>query len=207
MKKLLCLLLVLCVLFCVGCTNTQGGDETSADASGGEHTPQWHLSETVEDELMIEYDIGVVTPLVYEKTINDIFYRVEFFEEFYPIGSLMQVRITMTNDSDNEFVYDATNMLGLIYQWGDYEVGRSVKFFPVHEPEGQEIDYSVVYIGEGIERTLPVGGTIVFERALRVTPEFFIKGEYVYGFPVFGEGYDTVKIPLEVVNRNEQKAQ
>ena len=42
MKKLLCLLLVLCVLLSVGCTAPQGGDEpseTPQDSGSGEQNP------------------------------------------------------------------------------------------------------------------------------------------------------------------------
>ena len=140
MKKLLCLLLVLCVLFCVGCTNTQGGDETSADASGGETTadasggettadpsggeipgekeiyiPGWHLSEDRSD-LYISYNDYVLSfeRTEYEENENGFLIHVDFFENYYPAGSMLQYRITVTNNTGEDIAYDGKAALGRI---------------------------------------------------------------------------------------------
>lgn len=211
MKKLFCLLLVFCILFCVGCTNTQGGDGTTSDPNGGEtsgdlepYTPEWHLSETVDEELLLSdasTDIGIRVPLVYEKTVSDVAFRFEFFEEFYPIGSMMQVRISMTNNSKKDIEYNAAGMLGHICRWENFEMGKSVSFRPVLDPNnGEKLEEKDYYADVVYKRNFLVGETLVFERAVRVSSEFFTVGEYAYSFPSYFGDNEIVKIPITVVN-------
>ena len=217
MKKLLCLLLVLCILFCVGCASTQGGDRTTSDPNGGEtsgdfepYTPEWHLSETVDEELLLSdasTDIGIRVPLVYEKTVSDVAFRFEFFEEFYPIGSMMQVRISVTNNTTEDIVYQANteSMLGLLYKEADEtdELLRAPRFLQVREPNGESFTY---YTDDQKPRNFHAGETLVFERAVRVSPDFFSKGEtYSYIFAMIDITSDmrfyNVEIPISVEDR------
>ena len=224
MKKLLCLLLVLCVLLSVGCTNPQGGGETSADPSGGEttadasggettgepeaYTPQWHLSETIEDEAFVDYDIGVIVPYTtYEKDMKGLLFRVEFFEEFYPLGSILQVRLSITNNKGMDIEYDLAKTLGAIVYTGpnnSFYTDKSVALKPVSHQDVRY--YSAEEDYYSLPATLRAGETVVFERAIRINPVFFTPGEYEFRFTVMPpkpvEPYAVFTFPIAVVNRN-----
>ena len=173
MKKLLCLLLVLCILFCVGCASTQGGDETTATPNGGEttadpngeetsfdlesYTPKWHLSGTTSDLYISRKPRAIKIPkTVYEEDINGFHFHVDFFETIYPEGSKMQYRATITNNSGSAVRYHEKSAIGVIYGNGQTEYFKMVTPNISHltDDDGRWID-------------LNEGETVVFEGALR----------------------------------------
>ncbi|MBR2907627.1 MAG: hypothetical protein IKC26_06220 [Clostridia bacterium] len=192
MKKLFCLLLVLCVLLSVGCTNTQGGgetttgpngDETTADPNGGEttgaqnppieYTPQWHLSGTFNGDLLVSYDENdgymiKIPQTQYEENINGFLFHIDFFEDYYPAGTMMQYRVSITNNTSEDIRYDAKSTIGRITNGS----GRSELFSVVYPTN---LDY---FTDDVDERTLPMGKTVVFECATRVDNSFFAEGDY-----------------------------
>ena len=198
MKKLLCLLLMLCVLFCVGCTNTQGGDETSADPSGGETTadasggettadpsggetpgekeiyiPGWHLSETYNNDLYVSYNnYGISFERTeYEENKNGFLIHVDFFENYYPAGSMLQYRITVTNNSGKDIIYNAKNALARITYSEKIIVCDSI--FP----------NDICDVTDDVDlREFHAGETLVFEGTTRIDSKFFAVGSYRFGF-------------------------
>ena len=187
MKKTICLLLVLCILFCFGCANTEDGDETTADPSDEEtsfdlesYTPKWHLSETISSELYIPRKTRAIKipKTVYEEDINGFHFHVDFFETIYPEGSKMQYRATITNNSGSAIRYDAKAAVGMICGNGQE------KQFDVVIPDISILsDYTDV-------RTFEAGETLVYEGLIRS--------------PAVEPGKYTFEIRL-VKSRNESK--
>ena len=162
------------------------------------YTPEWHLSETVEEDLLRRYDIGVVPPLTEEKTIDSLFFQIEFFEEFYPIGSQMQYRLSVTNNTGEDVTYDAVTTLGhLSYTDPKTLERRTLEFNAVNHRDVKYHNYTDMSMT--VPRTLPAGETVVFERALRVDPGYFTVGSYTFCFFIAGK---TLEIPISVIDRN-----
>ena len=226
MKKLLCLLLVLCVLLSVGCTAPQGGSEpsdTPQDSGSGEqnppgessgdwmpteeYTPAWHLSETLQNEITLpevpkELSGYVVrVPKVYEEICDGVLFRVEFFHEYYPLASLIQVRVQMQNNTGKEIVY-GSNSSAL----GDFCLeGQSKSLYwreSILDPgnvNGEDFYFTCV----SRETEFPAGETFTYERVYTAEPSFFTSdGAFVFRFSLFEvkTGINrSIEVPISVV--------
>ena len=113
----------------------------------------------------------------------------------------------MTNNSKKDIEYNAAGMLGHICRWENFEMGKSVSFRPVLDPNnGEKLEEKDYYADVVYKRNFRVGETLVFERAVRVSPDFFSKGEtYSYIFAMIDITSDmrfyNVEIPISVEDR------
>ena len=133
MKKLLCLLLVLCILFCVGCASTQGGDGTPPESSGettGEEASVTLL--TMENWENCKPAIGH-----YEFERDGILVGVDFWDLPRPwFGERIEGTVTYTNNTGEEisgYLHAYVEMGGL---WNQDEI-VSYSTAPRTEPNEQ----------------------------------------------------------------------
>ncbi len=215
MKKLTILILVLCLVFSLFSCGTKGNGDSSGTPEGsgtGEqnppegYTPRWHLSEQLGGNLLSEYDLGVAIPLTEcTRYSDDVVFEVELFEKFYPLGSYLQARITVTNNSEADIIYYANSSPGEITST-EYNSSsrRTQSLTPILEPEGYE---DINYYIDGVQRRVfKRGEQLVFERAILVSPRYFIVGEYSLEFTIRQIEPTTKEykcsIPIFFVDRN-----
>jgi len=190
MKKILCLLLVLCVLFCVGCTNPQqGGDEpseTPQDSGSGNADPpgspnEWHLSGEPEEEPYISYsDYGVEIPEIkYDETINDIRFELDFFEGYYPAGSILQYQLTVTNNTGADLRYEGHRAVAHLCPEEGTGDADPVPCKLINPYKTYNTRYDPTF-EESPLYTLLAGKSEVFQGYLRVDERLFRAGAYLF---------------------------
>ncbi len=231
MKKILSLFIALLLLLSVGCAAPQEGDdpsETLEESGSGaqnppyessgewtpteEYTPGWYLSETLQNEItppeVPEELSGYVVrvPRVYEETHDGVLFRVEFFHEYYPLGSLIQVRIQLQNNTGKEIVYGSNSLsLGCFCsEPGDLE-GQSKSLYwrdSILDPgrvNGEDFYFTCV----SRETEFPAGETFTYERVYVAEPSFFTsESSHVFRFSLFEAeaGMNRfIEVPISVV--------
>lgn len=105
---------------------------------------------------------------------------VDFFEEYHPLGGVIQVRITVTNndDKDIEFTSNSDDIKG---HFRDKATGGNLSMTYKH-PEDMLFDAAVTYYD-----TLKVGEPKTFERVYMADADFFRPdGKYIYVFEING---------------------
>ena len=179
MKKLT-VLLMLALLVLTAC-NPSGGVETTAPEGVGittapeitteeltteEETTPWHLSVPPEWELRL-YDVPKEKenlyyrlPLVHEGEVDGFSLKFEFFQEFYPIGEPVQMRMSITNNTGEDISY-AWNPGYLGYVIADGSGAGYVESIRTADL----VDVDTLYY-----RELASGETVVYEKVMVVDP-------------------------------------
>lgn len=138
---------------------------------------------------------AVKVPLQYIKTVNNIVFTVDFFQEYYPLGGFIQLSITAVNNTGSDIEYHGNNHYGTGY------------FYCYNRPEasyrmiGITASQEAYFVKASVAReTLKAGETTTYERLTRADPDFFKPGGS-YSF-FFGIGSSIIEIPVEVVRLN-----
>ena len=236
MKKLF-VILILSVLLLSSCTASDGGETSGTpDTAAPEITTDeittgasetWYLTKQMEvdpkiPEISEEHaSLVVKPPLVTEGEQNGIRYKVEFFRDYYKIGELIQVRITLTNLNSSLTIkpsYPSGVAVAYFDSHSDTQSSREVAL-PMNEEERNMISrgalaYMVtaeIFNRENYERRFPLtdikyGETHVIERVFLADPDFF--GEprdftFVATLEPFSKNIGfCVEIPIEVVSQD-----
>ena len=99
-------------------------------------------------------------------------FNVEVFEKFYPVGSYLQVRLSVTNNTGADFEYYANADVGFLIPKGG--IGSQMNLPPLVRPEYPGISYTD-YVDY---RVFPAGETLVYEFTRYISPEYFVMQNY-----------------------------
>ncbi len=178
------ILFIFCLLL-PGCRSTGAAAETET----------WYLSsqtdraiETISvPEELSKYAVKV--PVHHTETVNNVVFTLDFFQEYYPLGSLIQLRITITNKTGADIEFIGNNSPGYFSdgQRHLYIIGITV---------GQ----AAYYAKQSVEmETIKTGDTVTYEQLYLASPDFFKPGKSISY--VYDKLWDLYKIefPIEVV--------
>lgn len=213
MKRLFSLLLL--VLLCLsGCSGPAAPAEssepaeveTTADPAVGtaDAKPQWYLTSELErtityPEVPAEYaGYSVKLPVVYEAVAKGgLSVKIEFFQETYPLGSLIQARISVTNTTEAELQY-----------W--WNTDRIAYFEKSNAPHGTCLTATPLgsvppemYVEMILTKPIAVDETAVFEYIFIADPSFFVGGDchFLFALTLEGDAPDLlISVPVEPVS-------
>ena len=213
MKRLFFLLLTLLLVccHCFACT-AQEPEITIGDSKGYE---PWYLSVShlravalpeVPEELQ---DLRIQLPTEYNLLMNGIELELDFFQEYYSPGELIQLRITMTNHRESDLRFCQENS-------GGYSpTGKHPGMCERSDGECLGINEAcsaVALNGDGWaadsvkDFSLAPGGTAVYECAFTADPAFFVPDDeftYSYVCLIQSEGNDAdaaLTVPVTVTH-------
>ena len=124
--------------------------------------------------------VAVKVPLTYETNVSGISFAAEFFQVYYRIGDLIQVRYTFKNQTEQDFLFESTHGCPrIIFRAEDEErsIFRDVYlyYFPNEPTDDAKPYYSYEYYLEDDEKhiVIPAGQTLVLEYAYYADSDFF----------------------------------
>jgi hypothetical protein len=136
---------------------------------------------------LVEYAVKV--PLQYTETIENVTFTLDFFQEYYPLGSLMKLRITVTNNTGADIEFIGNNSPGY---FSDGTQNLSIT--------GITAGQAAYYAKQSVEmETIKTGETVTYEQLYLASPDFFKAGKSI-SF-IYDKLWDLYKIefPIEVV--------
>ncbi len=186
MKKILSLgVISICIMIMLAACNRLGvagigdtGLNTPISKTNIE-TMAWYLSKETDYKIALpevpEYLKGyaVKVPTSYTEILDGVDYKIEFFQEYYPLGSLIQARITITNNTTETIDY-----ISEYYNTGYFIREDNEKNAFIALGVNQIADY---YNAAVDHKVLPAGETSVIEKVFIADPDF-IKPDMTYKF-------------------------
>ena len=128
-------------------------------------------------------NLALRVPKSYEFSIDDVIsVKVEFFQEYYPIGSYIPVRYTIQNISSNDFLKIRYDMLGQIRNYTlKKAVSKTIGFFSNDEGCKECYSRSIFSTSDFCTFDLPCKNgteedeqsTVVFEYLYYASPDIF----------------------------------
>ncbi len=134
-----------------------------------------------------EYTVKV--PLQYTETVDNIVFTFNFFQEYYPLGGLIQLRVTVTNNTGADIKFVGNNSPGY---FSDNKQCLTITGITVYQ--------AAYYAMTSVEmETIKAGETVIYERLYTASPDFFMPGKTImYVYDSLGALY-KIKIPVDVV--------
>lgn len=210
LKIIFAFLLILCLLLS-GCKTkisqaeiTNISDIISSETiltSAAPETIQWYLDMQTSwalDTLPVPEELSgyaVKVPLKFTATVDNIEYTVDFFQEYYPLGGFIQIRLTALNSTGSDITYQGDSAYGIGIFYKNDGSGQNLSMSAVNLEQSAYFTTQVVKY-----ETIKSGETSVYERMARADPDFFKPGGS-YSF-FFGICSNIIEIPVEVVKLN-----
>ena len=202
-------------------TETEKPEETTAAETElpkiSSDTP-WYLSwETSgkfpSDKVVVPEDVktrAIKVPLVYEETYNGMSFKVEFFQEYYPLEDPLQAKVTIVNHTGKDVGFVGNIKRARILKNGSSFYTESTFHYPF---EHEQIHYTEIYYGSEVlsELVIPSEETFVFEPIIigitpigqvRYTTIYDMESEYSYCVSISefnGDRYWKIEFPIEIV--------
>ncbi len=111
----------------------------------------------------------VLLPEAYEETIDGLKLQIDFFYPEYALGSMIQAKIMLTNNTEGLVSYYANDM-----QTGYFHNGKQGLY--LRPLSNDSLDYSSA---EETMMSIPVGETVTLERVWVANPTFFATSEEI----------------------------
>ncbi len=209
------LLLSLLVNGCTSADNLPAESTTGPDIIASESVPATALSETAAWYLDLQTGwpletesvpaelsgYSVKVPLQCSATIDNIIFTIDFFQEYYPLGEFIQLRITAVNNTGSDIEYHGNSNYGTGYFYCYNKPEATYSMIGINANQGAYFAMDAVAL-----ETLKAGETTTYERLTRADPDFFKPGgSYSFFFGIcdfFGTGNRIIEIPVEVVRLN-----
>ena len=155
------------------------GNDTSADTTAAQelYFPEtWYLEcERVADEQLYEMYFSrceqwmqefegfyIQTPVKYTETVDGCEITIDFFQEYYKIGEPLQVRVTVTNNTNADIEYNDNTDACCI--WSLHPDDGKLSICPINE------DQSTYLLQFVRAKTLKAGESVTFERLFVLDP-------------------------------------
>ncbi|MBO5269905.1 MAG: hypothetical protein J6B77_03905 [Clostridia bacterium] len=141
-------------------------------------------------------DLAFQVPLSYESSVDGISLKAEFFQEFYRVGDLMQVRFTITNNRETDFTFHSNSILPLMISAREAdgtEKKTGINIYPMADSEENEdphYTWEYYMIETNMFLTVSERESFVLEYAVYIHPDFFdADSDYTLMFQLY-EGTD-----------------